>query len=82
MLDAQSSTDGQLLWNECAVYQPFLDAGKPQIQLEYSDKIAERSAEIGQPITFTCGAAQEGVGKALYPTTAVNSAEITTSCPE
>jgi hypothetical protein len=68
------------MYDECAVYQPFLNASKPQIQLEYADRLA---ALLPKPKPFTsCGATQEGVGKALYPTTKINSAQISMSCPE
>jgi hypothetical protein len=63
------------MYDECPTYQPFLDAGKPQVQLEYADRLLE----VGKTFT-TCDPMQEGVTKALYPDKYVNSAKITMSC--
>jgi hypothetical protein len=67
-------TDYQHLYEgECAIYQPFLTAGKPQIQLEYHDKNPDLSA---------CDATVEGVGMALYNTVLLDANDITLSCPK
>lgn len=68
-------TDGQRLYtDECAIYQPFLSAGKPQIQLEYHDKNPDLDA-------CDAFATKEGVGMALYKTVLLDANDITLSCP-
>jgi len=65
-----------VVYDECGIYQPFLNASKPQMKLEYVDKLAE----VGKSIK-SCDPAKEGIGMALYPTTATDSSQITLSCP-
>jgi len=72
----QNNAGFQHIYDECGIYQPFLNASKPQIQLEYVDELAETGKSID-----SCDPVKDGVGMALYLTAAIDSSQITLSCP-
>ncbi|OCF53972.1 hypothetical protein L486_08529 [Kwoniella mangroviensis CBS 10435] len=56
-------------YNECEKYDPFLEAGKPQIRIEYESSIKR------------CPSLKQGQQLLVYSDTVVNSTQITLSCP-
>ncbi|WVQ98378.1 hypothetical protein IAU59_005501 [Kwoniella sp. CBS 9459] len=56
-------------YDECHTYDPFLKAGKPQIQIEYSNSIKK------------CPTLAAGQNLLVYSGTTVDSKKITLSCP-
>ncbi|WWC68271.1 uncharacterized protein I206_102194 [Kwoniella pini CBS 10737] len=56
-------------YDECEKYDPFLKAGKPQIQIEYSNSIKK------------CPSLKTGQQLLVYSGTTVDSSKITLSCP-
>lgn len=59
----------QAVYNECDIYDPFLAAGKPQIQIEYGSSIK------------SCPALKPGQNLAVYRGETLDSKKITLNCP-
>jgi hypothetical protein len=62
--------DVQDVWSECHNYNRFLDAGKPQIQIEYNNRITECPADI-----------PAGRSLAVYSGRTLDTRTITLNCP-